>query len=58
MAPMTKSFRHHDADSCANDFGVPDTLYGVKGQKVGEWELKDEVEKLQEIELDTINEPL
>ena len=54
---MTKSFRHHDADSCANDFGVPDTLYGKVGQVVGEWELlstEDKMEKLMDMEEDTV----
>lgn len=24
---MTKSYQHHEADSCINDFGVPQTLH-------------------------------
>ncbi len=56
---MTKSYnttRNPEADSCPNDFGVPERLYGKKGQIVGEWELlsQEEKERLYELELDTI----
>lgn len=48
---MTKSFRHHDADSSERDFGVPERTSNVPLTKE---EREDYYERLMECEVDSL----
>lgn len=51
---MTKSYRHHDADSSPADFGVPEKKYTAPDTNGKEFWEDDEWLKKQDINLDDL----